>query len=308
LVEGLKVSSDIERLKPSIKNLSSLIENVDIFTAEEFDGNVFSINQGQDFIGSGRSFEPISFEIPAELVIPDSDKSGRFILNLLNEIGHDPDFDKTLLALIRAETWSNASTIPSISKIERAQAVSETVAVFIEHVKKHNESVGFTDASEDFLNYFQEEIESKYSNSGVSELIFNSSSIPFSSHYAKIPFYTHIHIKLYLLLYITFKQYILKELLKSEGIKAMKKRGSGRFLAYLEKIDMGEEVNSSLLMNFINENIDMSPEMIKQALEMTAGDTSRAVAKSIKLLFSTAHKPINKYLALMGFGKLTKMP
>lgn len=307
LTEGLAMPSDIEELKLSIIDIDNLIMNVDIFTAEEFDSNVFSINLDQDFIGGRSDFEAISFAIPTDLVIPDEDEVGRFTIDLLNEIGHDPGFDKTLLSLIGVETWGNTSTIPSVNKRERTQSVSETVALFAEQIDRYDESSGFTDVLENLANHFKKEVALKHT-SGISDLIFYSPTVPFSSHYAKTSFYTYIHIKLYLLLYITFKQHILRELLKSESVKAMKNMGSSRFLVYLEKIEGGEEVNSDLLNNFFETNKGICTAMLRKALTTTKGETSRTVAKSIGILFSVAHKPINKYLELMGFGKLTYIP
>jgi len=307
LTEGLTMPSDIEELKVGIIDIDNLIMNVDIFTSEEFDSNVFSINPDQDFIGGRSDFEAISFTMPTDLVIPDKNEVGRFTIDLLNEIGHDPDFDKTLLSLIGVETWGTMSTISSISKRERTQSVSETVALFAEQIDRYDESSGFKDGLENLANHFKKEVTLKYT-SGISDLIFDALATPFSIHYAKTPFYTHIHIKLYLLLYISFKQHILRELLKSESVKAMKNMGSSRYLVYLEKIEGGEEVNSDLLNNFLDANKNISISMLRKALTTTKGETSRAVAQSIGILFSVAHKPINKYLELMGFGKLTYMP
>lgn len=310
LTEGLAMPRDIKRLRLSIMDISNLIANVDIFTADGFDANVFSINQGHEFIEDRGSFEPISFTIPAELVVPDGNEAGKFTIDLLNEMGHDLDFDKAILPFMGIDTWHNSSIVSNISKTERAQSVSETVALFTKHIGRYNESSGFTEALENLSNYFKKETVLKHT-SGISELIFNASSVPFSSNYAKMPFYTHIHNKLYLLLYITFKQYILKELLKSESVKAMKSRGSSRFLGYLEKVEIGEEVNSDLLNNFLETNTHINTSILREALNTTIGEPSRVIAKVIKVLFSTpdnTHKPINKYLELMGLGQLTHIP
>jgi hypothetical protein len=70
-------------------------------------------------------------------------------------------------------------------------------------------------------------------------------------------------------------------------------------------------VNSDLLNNFFETNKGIHTAMLRKALTTTKGETSRVIAKTIKVLFSppdNIHKPINKYLALMGFGTLTYMP
>ena len=88
----------------------------------------------------------------------------------------------------------------------------------------------------------------------------------------------------------------------------MKKRSSARFLSYLDKIECDDKVNNELLNRFFEENGHHSTKLLREALETTLGETSRTIANVTSILFGTAHKPINKFLEIMGFGKLTHMP
>jgi len=319
--EEIEATVNIETLKYNIEKTSKALTRVDIFTTDEFDSTVFSIVTKKENIEEEFNLKDFKLHMSATVVIPERDERGRVILDLLERMAENRQFSKSLLSFLAPGTWSTSPDTKSVTdKIQRVQSVLETVGQFKKDIADiDNTPSDFFDNLNGLVAFFEKELEQKKS-SGLSELLFLSSTAPYSGYYAqddKIP-YKHIHLKLYLLLYVTYEQSVTRELFKSKEMKDLKARSSESALGYLDRYEAGESIKSPKMKALIEQYQDT--RLIRYVLQNSIGVTSRNIAYILSLFFDyrferygsnaygRLHKPINKYLEIMDFGKLTNMP
>jgi hypothetical protein len=319
--EEIEATINIKTLKYNIEKNSKKLTRVDIFAANTFDDKIFSIISNKENTEGEFNLKDFKLRMSATVMMPEGDERGRVILGLLERMSENTKFNKSLLSFLSPDTWPTSPETEMVTaETERVQSVLETVGQFKQDI------ANFDNLPSDFLNnldglveFFEQELKRK-KPSGLSELLFLSSPAPYSGHYAQSDkiLYKHIHLKLYLLLYITYEQSATRELFKSKEMKNLKARSSESALGYLDRYEAGESIKSPKMKALIEQYQDT--RLIRYVLQNSIGVTSRNVAYILSLFFDyrferygsneygELHKPINKYLEIMDFGKLTKMP
>jgi hypothetical protein len=294
-----------DAVRRKILSVSSFI-SIDIMTKEEFDNSHFVIQTSGSF---GRDISLSIMRSPEGSfgLIPAQDILSKTILNTIKQIPSDLTCDENFLELLGPNSWVRSSaTTSTVDNATQLTVISKTVAYFKQCLQGQGEVddkfLGFLDR---LSGYFRDAISSSRQH-GLPALIFSASSRPYEQLYTPD---TNVHIKLFLLLYITYKEYTIKGIFETKEAIKLRRRTKSETASYLERSKDGQSIKSKDMTTLIEK---YGLKRTLESFRKSKADFSRNIAQSILIFFSQgetpAHRPINKYLEKMGFSQLTTMP
>ncbi len=297
LLPGICKPANTAAVKVQIEDADQYISAVEIITSDKYDKAFFEIEDSDGLHQASINLKPIVKDLVSVSVVGRNELE-EMVLHICNEIANDPIFDHSLLPYIQPESWSQNTSASIADKDVHYLSIHETIELFKSHITSEENTV-FIGCLNRLLEHFSNTMKSKQTDA-IRRVFFQSTSAPYMGYFVPTPFYKYVNIKLYLLLYITFKQYLIHTVMQDEDVGYMKRKNSDTWLTRLDRIEAGGTVDSTRLKTVL-QKYDI--QQLRLAMENKRGDLTSKISETMGVLFEPSDGAKRTFLRIMGFGR-----